>query len=330
MEKQKRTDAELLAKWAPIMGTALQASGAKLDSNEGIFFARELESIEQKFYEYKLRELFYRQVIPVSNRDNPGAEEITYYMFNKVGAARLLADYGDDLPRADVYGNMFKQPVKTLAISFGYSTQELRAARMAQRSLEEMKAVAARRAMHELENKLAFTGDSEFGIVGFFTNPNIPSGSSLHGAGGYEWSKKTALELIADITAGVNAVLTQSKGIHKPNTLLVPLANLTILGATPVPNTNVTVLNYIMDNEKIFGIKDIIGLPVELDTVGYGTTPMAVYYEKDPENMEIRIPLEMTMLPIQYRDLEFVVPIEARNGGVVVRYPLSTYFQYHI
>ena len=45
--------------------------------NVSVFFARELEAIEAVIYEFKKRELKYREFIPVSNRDNPGAENIT-------------------------------------------------------------------------------------------------------------------------------------------------------------------------------------------------------------------------------------------------------------
>ena len=48
-----------------------------------------------------------------------------------------------------------------------------------------------------------------------------------------------------------------------------------------------------------------------------------VFYEKDPEVLTNRIPLEMVIHPIQPKNLEFLIPCEARNGGVVIRYPLA-------
>ena len=110
----------------------------------GAFFERELESIEAKLYEFKQRELMYRELIPVSNRDNPGAESLTYRMFDKVGMAKVIANYADDLPRADIFGKEFTHAVKGIGMSFGYSTQELRAAQMAGRPLDSAKAASLR------------------------------------------------------------------------------------------------------------------------------------------------------------------------------------------
>lgn len=332
--KLKRSDSELLKKYSRVLDefqviASMPTEGvSKQDSNEGIFFARELESIEQKLYEFKLRELLYRKHIPVSNRDNPGAEEVTYYMFGKVGMAKVIANYGDDSPRADVYGQMFKQKVRSLGASYGYTTQEMRAARMVGRSLEEMKAVAARRSIHEKENKVAWNGDADYNLQGFLTNSNIPTAEVLAGVGGKPWSVKTADEIIKDIMTGVNAVKLQSKNIHQANTLLLPLGEMTRIGALHLPNTNVSVLKYIRENAEIFGLTTIDQLAVELDTAGTGGTKLAIYYEKDPEVLELRIPLEMMALPVQYRNYEFVINIESRIGGVVVRYPLGIYFQY--
>ena len=56
-----------------------------------MFFERQLESVESKFYEKKLRELKFRTFLPVSNRDGPGAQTITYYFYTKFGAAKIIA-----------------------------------------------------------------------------------------------------------------------------------------------------------------------------------------------------------------------------------------------
>ena len=49
-----------------------------IDQNAALFMERELEALESEIYRFKERELKYRALIPVSNRDNPGADSITY------------------------------------------------------------------------------------------------------------------------------------------------------------------------------------------------------------------------------------------------------------
>lgn len=303
----------------------------RLDADEGIFFERELESIESKLYEFKKRELKYREYVPVDGSDHPGTETTTYYMFDKVGMAKVIANYADDLPRCDVFGKEYTQKVRGLGTSFGYSTQEIRAAQMANRPLDSMKADAARRVMREKEAKVCWNGDSKYDLQGFISNTNVPTGTAPNGADGTpQWSTKTALEIINDIQLGVSQVRSQSKGIHDPDTLLLPLDQYNLIAMTPVgDNADKTILDFIKSTSA-FGLTTIDWVSEELDEAFTGSSDGAIYYERNPEVLVQKIPLEMQVLPIQERGLEFVVPIESRYGGVTIRYPLACYFQYNI
>jgi len=299
----------------------------RFDANETLFLARELESIEAKLYEYKQRELKYRKLIPISNRDNPGAESIVYQMITKLGMAKIIANYADDLPRADAICQEFSQAVKTIGTCFGYNTQEIRAAQMAGKPLDMIKADAARRAIREKENTLAWTGDSTYGILGFLNNTNIPTAGVATGVGGYTWALKTPDEIIEDISTGVSTVRSQSNGIHEANTMLLPIPQYNILANTRLTETPITILEYVTKPGNTFGLTTIDWLSTELELafVG-GTADGLVLYQNDPEVLEMRIPLEMITHPIQEQNLEFKIPVEARNGGVVVRYPLGCLF----
>lgn len=298
----------------------------RLDTNETLFLARELESIESTLYEWKEKELKYRSLIPVSNEDGPGAETITYRMITMIGMAKIIANYADDLPRADAITKEYSQNVKTISVAFGYNTQEVRAATMANKPLDKIKADSARRAVRELENQITWTGEDSHGIIGFLNNPNIPIQAASAGVGGTTWALKTADEIIKDVSLMVQTIRTQSKGIHSGDTLLLPIAQHTLIGTLPrSTNSDTTVEQFILSN-KPFGIKQIDWLD-ELDNAFVsGTKDGAVLYEKNSSVIENRIPLEMVTLPIQEKGLEYLIPVEARNGGVVVRYPLACLF----
>jgi len=295
------------------------------DANMGAFFARELESIEPRLYEIKKRELKARMHIPVSNRDNPGAQTITYRIFDKVGMAKILANFADDLPRADVFGKEYTAKVRVLATSFGYSTEELRAAMFANRPLDAMKADAARRAMRELENTIAWTGDSNNELIGLLNHPNITTVAAPAGVGGTTWALKTADEILADIRLAITTIRTASKGIFNPDTMLIPQAQYDIIAMKPRSSTSdLTILEFIQKPGNSFGLSIIDWLSTELDNAfTLGTEDGAVFYEKTPEVLELRIPMEMMIHPVQQKNLEYTVPVEGKNAGVVVRYPIA-------
>lgn len=294
------------------------------DANETLFLQRQLESIDAKLYEFKERELKYREYIPVDSSDSPGAESVTYRMLTNVGMAKIIANYSRDLPRADAYMSEFSQAVKTLGIAFGYNTQEIRAAQMAGVDLDGTKVTAARRAMRELESNIAWLGDDEFGMTGFFNNANVPTQACTTGT----WGTATAAEILADIALGCNKIPTQSKGIHRGDTMIVPLPQYNVLAQTRIDSTlETTILEWLTKPGNPYGLKHVGYLTGELELafVG-GTKDGAVIYEKDPEVLQQKIPMEMITHPMQAIGLEFQIPCEARNAGVIIRYPLACCF----
>jgi Uncharacterized protein conserved in bacteria len=301
------------------------AQRARLDAGETAFLERQLEAVEARVYEKKLRELKYRTLIPVSNRDGAGAQTITYYMYTKVGMAKIIANPADDLPRSDVFASRHTQAVHVIATSFGYSTQDLRRAMFANVPLEMYKVDAARRSVRETENNITWTGDSTHNIVGLFANTNITNDQApLNAAASSRlWANKTAEEILSDVLKIVTRVRTLTKGVHQINTLLLPIEQYNKLAGTPrATNSDTTLLGFIKQENNVYGL-DTVDWLVELTGSGTGTSDQAFGYDRDPEVLELRIPMEMITHPPQFRNLEFLVPVEAENGGTVVRYPLA-------
>jgi hypothetical protein len=296
-----------------------------ISSNATVFFARELEDIDAVLYEIKKKELVYRQFIPVSNRVNAGADSYTYRMFDKVGMAKIISDYADDLPRADVFGSELTSKIKTLGSSFGYSTQEVRAASMNNVPLETWKASAARRAIHEQESEIAWRGNDDSGLPGFLNNENIPITAAPAGVGGTTWVLKTADEIIADITLIITQIRVNSKKRFSGDTMLLPIAQWNIIATTPRSTvSDITILDFLTKPGNSFGLTTIESIPDELDSAFTGgTEDGAMVYEKNSEVLEQMIPLEMITHPVQERGLEFVIPVESRHGGTVLRYPIA-------
>lgn len=299
-----------------------------LDADETMFFARQLESIEPEVYRILYPELKYRDLVPVSNRDNPGANTITYRMYDRVGMIKVIGNYADDLPRVDVFATEYSANVKGLGGAFGYNTQEIRAAILAGIDLDGERAATLRMATRQKENNICWNGDAETGLLGVLNNPNVPTQAVPTGTGGYLWSQKTADEIINDVRIGTSKIRTQSKGIHTPNTMLLPIDQYDIIAGKPRSiHSDTTVLQFILNNKEAYGLDMITTLPVELELAFTGgTEDGAIIYQKDPGVLEQRIPLELQLLPVQVRNLEFIINGETRNAGVVIRRPLAMVF----
>jgi len=133
---------------------------------------------------------------------------------------------------------------------------------------------------------------------------------------------------MADIYLMCSTVRSQSKGVHKPDTLLLPVAQYDLIASTPRSDaSDTTILDHVLKNPKAYGLSAIEPMYTELTgAFTSGTEDGAVCYEKNRENLELRIPMELITYPMQERGLELIVPGESRIGGVVVRYPLAFLF----
>ena len=298
---------------------AIEASG-RLDANEGIFFARQLEAIKSRAYDVKRPKLSALEVLPVSTETPEGASTIAYRQYDSVGAAQIIANYANDLPRADVTGKEFTSPVRGIGIGYGYNLQEIRAAQMTGTPLSEKKMRAAMRSHEELINRLAWFGDTEHGLPGFLTNPNIPAYTvTADGTGSSKlWVNKTADQIIRDVNGIINQVRTQSKDIHRANTVLMPLEQYAYISSAPRSSTtDTTILSFLQANNPGVTFRAVL----ELDGVG-GLDKM-IAGEFSADNLSLEIPMAFRQYSPQQKGLEFEIPCESRFGGVIVYYPMA-------
>lgn len=314
---------------ASLAGTrSMNFDGAEAAS---VFFARELDFVKSQSYDVEYPEFTALSLFPMSSEVDPGAETITYYSYDKVGLAKIISNYATDLPRADVKGKPTTAIIKSIGDSYGYSIQEMRASRMAGKSLDTRKAEAARYQIDYLNNKIAWNGDPETGLKGVLSEDNdVPLYVLANGAKGTtSWADKTEDEILADITGMLKQMATVTKKVEKPDTLALSADAYIEIQNKRIEGTATTVLKYIQDN--IPDIKQIVSCP-ELDADSVETNPyaaasngkaVALLFKNDARKLSIENPLPFMQYPIQTQGLEVVVPCEARTAGAIIYYPMS-------
>lgn len=299
-------------------------TGLITDAAESAFFARQLEEIRARTYDVKLVELKARMLIPVDNSVPPGADAVTYRQYTSAGIAKIIASYAKDFPRADVFGKEYSVNPKGLGASYGYNIQEIRAAQMTGLPLEQRRANAARRAIEELIDRIAQTGDTDTGLVGFLNQAAALVYATPNGAAGTpQWSTKTPNEILADMNGASNNVVIQTKEVEHPDTMLLPISQYTYVATTPFSPqnaSNVTILEMFLKNSP--WISEVEPW-YPLKGAGSGSSDRGVVYKRDPDHLMLVIPQEFEQFPPQPEGLEFVVPCHARCGGVQAPYPLA-------
>jgi len=304
------------------------------DSNESIFFARELEYVKAQTYDVEYPELQAKALFPASTEAPAGAKVITYRQFDKLGMAKIIANYADDLPRVNLKGKEFSSPVRTIGDAYGYSVIDIQHAAMVGMPLDSKLATTAREAVEMKEDDIAFFGDEEFGLQGILTNGNVsayvvPDGTASvtnwipNSAG----SGKTPLEIVRDVNDVLRFAPSLTRGIERPDTLAISSDEFTHISTTPMSadNTNTTILEFLRRAHPTVTFVSVEKLSdLSPARVGGGdTTNVMVAYRRSPDRLTFEIPMMFTQLPVQERNLEYVVNCIARNGGIIIYRPLS-------
>lgn len=300
----------------------------RFDSAEdaSIFFARELDYIKSKSYDKIYPEFTALNNFPITHEVPEGAETMTYYSYEKTGMAAIISNYATDLPRADVKGSPTTAYVKSIGDSYGYSIQEMRASRMAGKSLDTRKAEAARYAIDRKTNEIAFAGDKEHKLMGMLSSDNnIPLYTLATVETKTSWKDKSAAEILADINGMFAYQSRITQDVERADTLALPPAVFIDISTRQIPNTGYTVKRFLLENAPY--LKNIITAP-ELSAENKATNPygvdVAMLYTNSADKFSLEIPMAFYQYPLQNRNLEVIVPCEERVAGIVLYYPLST------
>lgn len=292
------------------------------DEADIVFFARELEHKMAQSRDVVYADLKWRQFLPVNREGGPAAEVITYEENDFVGEAKFIADKGRDLPRVDVKGKEYSHFVKSLGDAFGFSLQEVRAARLANKPLESRKLDAARRAAEVLMDYTTCFGNSDLGFQGFFNHSSVTViDAAATGTGSSRnFADKTPDNIIADFRTAITTMQTATNGKEGNRVRFVlPDAQYTDLATRRLTDTGQTLISFLES-----ALPQIESIVPWYRAVGQGATgDRMVCYTPDPMKLDVRVPQEFETFPPQAKGLEQEVPCHARYGGFVLYYPKS-------
>jgi len=299
-----------------------------LDGDQTIFFKRSLEYIKAKSYDVKYPTLMIPDLFPVSTEAGEGAASITYEQFDSVGVMKFISDYADDLPRSDVKGKQFTIPVQSLGGSYGWSMQEIRSAAMANRPLQAMRAVAARRSNDQMANKIGWFADGTAkwaGLTGVLYNANITKAAAPTGA--WLTGPKTPTLIIADISYCINKIIELTNGVEAADTVLLPQLQYAHIAVTPrETGTDTTILEFcrrVFPGVTFAGVNELKDVNPHPRTGALSNVNCMLAYRRSPDHLQVETPVIFEQFPAQERNLAYMIPTHSRQAGFNIYYPIS-------
>jgi hypothetical protein len=294
--------------------------------NEGAFLADQLQHIIPGVLRKPYPEIVYPKICPVSFEVDPGATSIKRTIWDRTGNFDLISDAADDLPRSGVKVGEIVNEIREFGGAFDYTQSELLSAKMAGVALTTERADAVRDAYERRNNLTCLFGRAGTGLRGMLNHPAIDR-VVVTGNNSDAWFNDTGTtpqQMLDLLNFGVTQMRANSKQVEQPDSVLMGESDHRIVSTTCRSSTdNTTVLELFLKMNP--GIKSVEPIN-ELDPANSGgnlTARRMLFYKKDPAKCKFHIPLPLTFLPPQPKNLKFIVPSMSKLGGFIPEFPLA-------
>ena len=304
----------------------------RLDANETMVLANQLEYMRARTADVERPDFKARRLVPVTSEVDPGAETWAYAQWDRVGMAKVVANYADDIPKVATFAKKYVLTIETIALGYGWSWLDLQRTARAGVPLRTRLAQAVRDGFEQRIEVIAAIGIPETATTGLLNNANVPMISAAPPATGSNpsWGgpDKTPLEVVDDLLAMENAIINNTKGARSADTLVLPLSKLNYISQKSLYNTapgnpQDTILSVFLGKSRSITNVEFWHF---CDTVNTGSTPRAVMYRRDPTVVHLEVPLEQQELPPQAKNLSLEINSVGRIGGVAFEYPLGAVY----
>jgi len=298
--------------------------GKRLDANETMTFARELEHIYAKVYETEFPALLGRQLVPENTEGvDPADESATTTEVTGFGQMKKITNWAKDFPGLTEQGHQFTGPIYSWGGSFEYTLQDMRRAARIGRPLVARKAVLARNIAERTLDKLLCTGDTTLGLYGLANlDVALGVGTSAKQTTGF-WSAQTdPSAILKDVVQMASDISNNTGGDHTGNTLALDLPSFNYIRFTKLASSanpsDQSILQYLLKN--VDGLTSIVGWN-RLNTACAGGHSRAVMYDRTPDVLFHIMAQPLEIFPPQQKGLTFESLLHMRWGGVRVPRP---------
>jgi len=303
----------------------------RLDANETMILEHQLEQMRARSVDVQRPEFKARRLVPVTSEIDPGAESWAYSVWDRAGMAKVVANYADDIPKVATFAAKYTHTIESIALGYEWSWLDLLRTARAGVPLRARKADAVRTGFEQKIEEIAAIGIKETGLTGLLNNANVPQINAAPPATGLSsaWggADKKPTEVLADLIAMEDAIISTTKGVLNPDTLVLPLAQYRYITRTPLytvapANPTDTILKVFLEQSQT--VRDVDWW--HFAAVADGGNPRAIMYPRNPSVVHLEIPQEQQELPPQSKNLSFEVNSVGRIGGVAFEYPLGAVY----
>lgn len=292
------------------------------------FLQQQGAHIEAEVYRIEYPQYKYSQLVPLDSSAPEWSKTVIFQTVDARGELKLLGPSSTDIPTVDIAKKQGFHEIKTAALGYTYSLEELEFAKLNNTSLDTERAMAVRDVTEQGLNKIYLMGHDQIG-EGLFTSNLV--------------SRESAASTIAALVAGISSngaqplinlfanaynkvYVDNTMTVHKPSVFALPTTQYQLLARTLLNDgnaSNITVLEFLKKNFPDMEFVDDIGLK----GAGLGDTDRMIVYKRDKRVVKGHDVMPLRFLaPATADNINFKVPAMVRTGGVEWRIPAAAHY----
>ncbi|EPZ8123763.1 DUF2184 domain-containing protein [Yersinia enterocolitica] len=292
------------------------------------FLVQQAAHIESEIYRLEYPQFKYSTLLPLDNSAPDWVKVVAFRSIDARGELQIFGPNSTDVPTVDIAMNQGFHEIKTAALGYTYSIEEIGFAMLNNVNLDAERGQAVRDVVEQGLNKIYLLGHSDIG-EGLYTSSNV----------GVEAAPTTLADLVAAIpTKGTQPIidffgaaynqvyLKNTVTVHRPNGFVLPSEQHQLLMRTLLSThnaSNVTLLEFLRTNFKDMDFDD----DVLLAGAGAAKKDRLVVYKKDMRVVKGHDVMPLRFLaPATPDNVNFKVPAVLRTGGTEWRIPKAAHY----
>ena len=292
------------------------------------FLQQQAAYIESEIYRIEYPQYKYSTLVPLDDSAPNWTKQVIFRSVDARGELKLFGPNSTDVPTVDIAMNQGFHEIKTAALGYTYTLEEIGFAQMNNVNLDVEKGQAVRDVVEQGMNKIYLWGHEDIG-EGLFTSANVSK----------EVAPFTLKALVAAIpTKGTQPIidlfgaaynqvyLTNTKTVRRPTDFVLPPEQMQLLMRTMLNSSNAsnyTLLRFLQENFTDMTFTDDLLLSQEAGMV----QDRMMVYQRD-----MRVVKGHDVMPLQFLapatadNINFKVPAICRTGGTEWRIPKAAHY----
>lgn len=293
------------------------------------FLQQQAAHIEAEVYRLEYPQFKYTDLVPLDSSAPDWTKVVMFRAIDARGELKVFGPNSTDVPTADIAASQGFHEVKTAALGYTYTIEELGFAMLNNVNLDGEKAQAVRDLTEQGLNRIYLLGHDDIG-EGLYTSGNVAADTApdtlealIAGIG----SPGGAQQVLNFFGQAYNSVyLDNTNTVHRPDTFVLPPAQYQLLMRTLLSTdnaSNVTLLQFLRTNfPDMQFVDDIL-----LEGAGAGGADRMMIYKRDMRVVKGHdvMPLRF-MAPATADNINFKVPALVRTGGTEWRIPAAAQY----